>query len=66
MKTVKRTLTPEKAVAILAKHGTEITLKEAEIMLDFLHDFVQIALEQQLAGNKESPGLMHLKNNVVK
>jgi hypothetical protein len=43
----KRTLTPEKVVEILSDYGTEITLEEAKIMLDFLTDFVKLALDQQ-------------------
>jgi len=44
----KRTLTPEKAVEILAGYGTIITLEEAKIMLDFLLDFIKLALDQQV------------------
>ncbi|MFA6277994.1 MAG: hypothetical protein WC622_14675 [Pedobacter sp.] len=40
----KRTLTPEKAVEILAEHGTKVTLEEAEIMLDFIYEFAKLAI----------------------
>lgn len=47
-KTVKRTLTPEKAVTILKGYGTTITIAEAEVMLDFLYEFVQLAIQVQI------------------
>jgi hypothetical protein len=44
----KRTLTPQNAVAILQGYGTEITLEEAKIMLDFLYEFIKLAIDQQV------------------
>ncbi|EHQ24804.1 hypothetical protein Mucpa_0615 [Mucilaginibacter paludis DSM 18603] len=42
----KRSITPEKAVEILKKHGTEITVDQAKLMLDFLYKFAKLALDQ--------------------
>ena len=66
MKTVKRTLTPAKAVKILAGYGTEISLEEAEIMLDFLHDFIKPALEVQQNPEPQNQGIFERMNNVAK
>jgi hypothetical protein len=66
MKTVKRTLTPAKAVEILAGYGTVITLQEAEIMLDFLHDFVKIAIDEQLQAKPEQTWMINRMNQVKK
>jgi len=44
----KRKITPEKAVEILAKHGTHITVDEAKIMLDFLFKFAKLTLNEML------------------
>jgi hypothetical protein len=40
----KRTLTPEMTVEILADYGTEVTLEQAEIMLDFIYEFAKLAI----------------------
>lgn len=45
MEVVKRKITPEKAVEIMKKHGTEITIEEAKLMLDFLYKFAKLTLE---------------------
>ncbi|RYE59678.1 MAG: hypothetical protein EOP48_00065 [Sphingobacteriales bacterium] len=66
MKTIKRTLTPAKAVKILEGYGTKITLEEAEIMLDFLYEFVKIAIDQQLQAKPEQTGLINLMNEARK
>jgi hypothetical protein len=44
----KRKLTPEKAVEIFKKHGTNITVDEAKIMLDFLYKFAKLTLDHVL------------------
>jgi hypothetical protein len=44
----KRTLTPEKAVKILAKHGTIISLEKAKIMLDFLYKLSNLSVSQAI------------------
>lgn len=43
-----RKVTAEKAVKIMAKHGTVITIEEAKIMLDFLYKFAKLTLETVL------------------
>jgi hypothetical protein len=43
-----RKLTPEHTVRILKKHGTVITIKEAEVMLDFLYKFAKLTLDSFL------------------
>ena len=48
MNSTKRQLTPEKAVEILKKHGTQITVEEAKLMLDFLYKFAKLTLETVL------------------
>ena len=42
----KRTITPEKAIEILAKHGTIVTIEEAKIILDFAYNFSILAVNQ--------------------
>jgi len=44
----KRTITPEKAIAILKKHGTIITFEEAKLILDLMYKFGKLAIEQQI------------------
>jgi len=44
----KRNITPAKAVEILAKHGTKVTLEEAQIILDFMYKFGKLAIETEL------------------
>lgn len=46
MLTEKRNITPEKAVEILKKHGTIVTLEEAKIMLDLMYKFAKLAVNQ--------------------
>lgn len=42
----KRSLTPEKAVEILKKHGTIITIEEAKLILDFMYKIAKLSVEQ--------------------
>lgn len=65
-KTVKRTLTPQKAVAILKGYDTIITLEEAEIMLDFLYDFVQLAIQVSVQGRPEEQWILDRMTTPVK
>lgn len=44
----KRTVTPEKAVDILKKHGTKITMEEAKLILDFIYKYAYLTLNQLL------------------
>ncbi len=46
MLTEKRTITPEKAVEILKKHGTIVTIDEAKLILDFIYKFANLTLNQ--------------------
>lgn len=48
MITDKRKVTPEKAIEILKKHDTIISVDEAKIMLDFLYKFAKLTLEKVL------------------
>lgn len=43
-----RKLTPEHTVRILKKRGTIITIKEAEVILDFLYKFAKLTLDSVL------------------
>jgi hypothetical protein len=45
MNVEKRKVTPEKAVEIMKKHGNEITVEEAKLMLDFLYKFGKLTLD---------------------
>jgi hypothetical protein len=42
----KRNVTPEKAIKILLKHGTNITLSEAIIMLELLYKLANLSVNQ--------------------
>jgi hypothetical protein len=44
----KRNVTPAKAVEILAKYGTRVTLEEAQIILNFMYKFGKLAIETEL------------------
>jgi hypothetical protein len=48
-------MTAEKAVKILAEHGTHITVEQAEIVVDFLRKLAKIAVSQQLREDEEMP-----------
>jgi len=44
----KQKLTPEKAVEILRKEGKEVTIAEAEKILDFLRNLAKIVVKHYL------------------
>lgn len=44
----RRKVTPDQAVKLLAEHGTKVTRKEAEIILDFLYKFAKMAISQYI------------------
>ena len=44
----KRNITPAKAVEILAKYGTKVTLEDAQIILDLMYKFGKLAIETEL------------------
>jgi hypothetical protein len=45
MNSEKRKITPEKAVEILQKYGTIVTIEEAKIILDFMYKLSKLTLE---------------------
>ncbi len=49
----KRTVTPEKAQKILAKHGTKISLEDAQIMLDFLYKLSNLSVSEVIKRTKQ-------------
>jgi len=48
-------MTAEKAVKILAEHGTRITVEQAEIVVDFLRKLAKIAVAQHLREDEVMP-----------
>ena len=50
--TDRRNVTPEKAVEILAKHGTIVTIEEAKIILDLAYNFSILAVNQAVRNKK--------------
>jgi len=40
----KRTVTPQRAVEILAKHGTHLTLEQAEKALELVYKLAKLSL----------------------
>ena len=57
-------MTAEKAVKILAEHGTHISLEEAEIVVDFLRKLAKIAVAQCL---REEEGLIReIEDDITK
>lgn len=44
----KSTITPEKAVEVLAKHGTIVTIEEAKIILDFMYKIGKLSVNQYI------------------
>ena len=61
-------ITPEKAIKILAKHGTDITFSEAKIMLELLYKLANLSVSQAnkrvMKHNKK--GLEERKNGKTK
>lgn len=45
-----RSITPQKAIEILGKYGTEITLEEAKLILDFMYKFSILSVNQCING----------------
>ena len=44
----KRKITPQKAQEILAQHGTQVSVEQAKIILDFMEKFAILAVNQCL------------------
>jgi hypothetical protein len=58
----KRTVTPEKAMKILAKHGTHISLETAELMLDFLYKLSNLSVSEAILSFSRHKNGTSLKN----
>lgn len=52
-KLYSKKLTPEKVVNILGKHGTKVSIEEAEIILQFMRKIADIAVDQYLYDKKD-------------
>ena len=52
MKLKERKVTPQRAVEILKKQGTIVTIKEAEIILDLAYNFSILAVNQAVRNIK--------------
>ena len=50
---VDKKLTPEKVVKILEKHGTEVSAREAAIILQFMRKIADITVNQYLSIRKD-------------
>lgn len=44
----KRTISARKAMETLRKHGTVVSINEAELILDFMYKFAKLSLKQVL------------------
>ena len=42
----KHSITPEIAMKILQEHGTNVTLEEAKLILDFMYNLGKLAVNQ--------------------
>lgn len=47
----KRKVTPEEVVELMKKEGKTITIKQAQLVLDFMYKFARITLEILLDEN---------------
>lgn len=45
----KDRIPPEKAVKILKEDGIEVTIEQAKVILDFLYEMAEIAVDQYLS-----------------
>jgi hypothetical protein len=50
-----RKVTPQIAVEILKKHGTKVSLKEAEIILDFMYKMAKLTVENSSKKGQSGP-----------
>ncbi len=41
-------ISPEKAIEILKKDGLEVTLEQAKVILEFIYQMAEIAIDQHL------------------
>lgn len=51
MEATGKKLTPEKVVQILKKHGTEVSIEEAAIIINYINEIARIAVSQYLRGD---------------
>jgi hypothetical protein len=51
----KKRIRPEKVIAVLDQHGTKITVREAELILDLAYKFAKLSLEQVKNGGRMKP-----------
>lgn len=60
----KFSITPLKAQKILAQHGTEITLEDAEVMLELLRKICKLSVSELLKAVDASESQVPDKGNV--
>jgi hypothetical protein len=51
----QRKVTPQIAVDVLKKHGTKISLEEAEIILDFMYKMAKLTVENHSKKGQNDP-----------
>lgn len=49
----KKKLTPEKVVSLLGRHGTKVSLEDAETILEFMRKIADVAVNQYLSIKKD-------------
>lgn len=49
----KRSIKPQKVIKVLKEHGQEVTYEQAELILDFMYKFGQIAIEQYVVKDEK-------------
>lgn len=49
----RKKMTPENVVKILSKHGTQVSVEEAVVIIKFLKKLANIAVNQYLADTKQ-------------
>jgi len=49
----RKKLTPERVIKILLKHGTEVSVEEAAVILKFMEKLANVAVNQYLAGREQ-------------
>lgn len=52
----KRAVTPERVVEILHQHGTEVTLEEAQLILDFGYRLCILSVKQVVKEKSSNNG----------
>lgn len=49
----RKKMTPENVVKILSKHGTQVSVEEAVVIIKFLEKLANIVVNQYLADTKQ-------------